>query len=184
MIRKYLSSFPKKVSISAVALFATLALYAGTASITVTPATFTNLLAQNPNLGSVVVRGITVAASTAGSNTLVNFVDTYTNWLLYTNSAYTNTIRYATNTTTYWTNFYGVVQTNVPAGSNLVLVDVTNNLVPAGSNYFPVRASLGATAGNTESIQGAPGTSLGIPFINGIWVTNLSSGNAIVTIYY
>ena len=62
MIRKYLSSFPKKVSISAVALFATLALYAGTASITVTPATFTNLLAQNPNLGSVVVRGITVAA--------------------------------------------------------------------------------------------------------------------------
>ena len=183
MIHKYISSFVKKVSISAVGLFAAFALHAGTASLTVKAATFTNLLAQNPNLGSVVVRGITVTASTA-TNVAVNLVDTYTNWLLYTNVAYTNTIRYATNTLTYWTNFYGVVQTNVPAGSNLVLVDVTNNLVPAGSNYFPVRASLGATAGNTESIQGAPGTSLGIPFISGIWVTNLSSGDAIVTIYY
>jgi hypothetical protein len=175
MIRKLLASS---------ALFlAALCLHAGTATITVAPATFTNLLAYTANLGGTTLKQITIAATTANSNTTVIFVDTASNYT-YVTPAYTNTIRYATNQTYFWTNFYGVVQTNVPAGSNLVLLTFTNNLVPSTTNLYPQRFAASASAGNTTVIQAAVGTSEGVYFDNGIWVTNASSGNALITIVY
>jgi len=173
----------RKLIASSAVFLAALCLHAGTASITVIPATFTNLLAFAANLGGTTLKQITVSATTAGSNTTVIFVDTPTNYT-YVTPAYTNTIRYATNQTYFWTNFYGVVQTNVPAGSNLVLLTFTNNLVASTTSLYPQRFAASASAGNTTTIQAAVGTSEGIYFDNGIWVTNASAGNALITIVY
>lgn len=174
----------RKLIVASAVFIAAFALHAGTASLTVLPGTFTNLFSFTPNVGSATLKQIIVTAGTVSSNTLVTFVDCPTNQLTFTNAAYTNTIRYATNITTFWTNFYGVVQTNTPVGSNLVLITATNNLVTANTNLYPQRLSVSAAAGNTTIIQAATGTSEGVYFDNGIWVTNASSGNAIISIVY
>ena len=178
-----MKNFIKKSLVGAAAIAST-SVFAGTANVTLVSGGATNLLAFNANLGSVVIREITVAASGA-SNTTVAFYDGPTNLsLAYSWTAYTNSIRYATNITTYWTNFYGVVQTNTPTGSNLVLETFTNNVVPAGTNLYPVRMVVSSAAGTTTTYSGPIGSGLGIPFINGINVTNLSSGTAVITILW
>jgi hypothetical protein len=186
MTKSFVIRFTKKVAVSLAALLATVSLYAGSFTLTSTPATYTNLLSLNKNLGSVLIKQIIITAGTANSNTSVLFIDSPTNTPWYTNAAYTNTISYATNITTFWTNFYGVVQTNTPVGSNLVLVDIANNIVPAGTNFYPIRFAGGASSGNSSTYVGAANSQngLAIYFDNGVWVTNTSSGNAVITVLY
>lgn len=188
MTKSLVNRIIKKSAVSLAALLATASLYAGSFTLTIQPNTFTNLFAFNPNIGSVLVKQVILTApvATATSNAVLSLIDTPTNWLLFTNAAYTNTVRYATNLTTFWTNFYGVVQTNTPVGSNLVLIDITNNLVPLSSNAYPVRLTASATAGNTTTIVGAANSQNGLAlyFDQGLWATNSGPAPGILTIIY
>ena len=146
--------------------------HAATFSLTVVPATFTNLL---PFInGSVKVTSFTITAPTATAAN-ATFVDSANGSLAYTNSAYTNTIRYATNNVISWTDFYGVAR----SVTNMQLIDVTNNYVAPSTNAWPVRF-VAAVAGSTSSTYNG----VNYYFNDGIWVTNTASGNAIVTITY
>ena len=148
--------------------------FANTATVTIAPNTFTNLLSFGPNLGSANVVAISVASVT-GTNTTVSLIDTPTNQLYFTWTAYTNRISYATNYNTTWTNFYGVVQTN--SAPIIALIDVTT-VVAAGSNAYPVRLTASAVASGTTLFT------THTYFDQGIWVTNSSLGTAAVSISY
>jgi len=139
-------------------------------SMTVNGNTMTNLVPLSQ--GSAYITMLSVANPNVGSNITVQAVDTYTNSLTYTNVAYTNIVSYATNRMWATTNFYGVINQN----TNLALIDVSNS-VPVTTNNFPIRATVSAQAGNTTTLN-----NLNAYFANGIWFTNLSPSNAIVTI--
>jgi hypothetical protein len=164
----------KFISLTLVAFGISFGAYANTATVTIAPNTYTNLLSFGPNLGSATIVAISVA-STTGSNTTVSLVDAPTNQLYFSWSAYTNRISYATNYNTTWTNYYGNVQTN--SAPIVALIDVTNT-VAAGSNAYPVRLTASAVASGTTLFT------THTYFTDGIWVTNSSLGTAAVTIQY
>ena len=134
--------------------------------------TMTNLLTgfNNP----ISVQYILISAATSNASVLI--YDTPTNALTYVNPAYTNTLSYATNYNTTWTNFYGVVQTNY--APIVALIDNTNNVVAATTNSYPLRAGVAALVGTSVQYSG------NFNFNNGIWATNTSGGQATVTIVY
>lgn len=161
--------------------------FAASFSAQVQPGTMTNILSFSPNQGGILVKQIILTTVGATAST-VQLVDTPTNLLVYTQAAYTNRISYATNYVQVWTNFYGVVQSNNYVGGTLLtnfwLVDITNNLVPATTNNYSIRAQLGA-AGNTTTILGPVSGNLnGYYFDYGIWATNNSAGTNLITIVY
>lgn len=159
--------------------------YANTASIILKSGGMTNLLSFGPNFGAATITSAAISSATVSSNTLVQFVDTYTNSLVYTNASYTNRISYATNYVYSWTNFYGVVYTNNQIGAagtlqtNIMLIDATN-VVNGSTNLFPVLFTAGAPSGGAISLY----PNLNANAQHGIWVTNLSSSDAAVTITY
>lgn len=146
--------------------------FADSSTKTIAANTMTNLLAgfNNP----VTVQYVILTAS--GSNTTVLFYDTPTNAITYVNPAYTNTLSYATNWNTIWTNYYGVVQTNY--APIIALIDNTNNAVVATTNSYPIRLGVSALSNATIQVTG--------PFVfgNGCWATNTTVGPATVTIIY
>lgn len=172
---------------SALGLCFSLTTLANSFSVTVLPGTMTNLLSFSANLGSVLAKQF-IATATTGTNFTAAVVDTPTNLLQYTQSAYTNTTRYATNGVLVWTNFYGVLQSNNMVGGTLLtnwwLVDVTNNLVSATTNSYPVRLYVGAPANGSSTYGPVSGQVNGYYFDQGIWVTNTGSGVGTLTVVY
>ena len=164
-------------------------------SVTVLPGTMTNILSFSPNQGAVLVKQVTLT-SLGTSASSFSLIDAPTNSLVFVNPAYSNRVSYATNFSnlpgSVYTNFYGVVQTNtwiagVGAATNIwALVDITNNIVPATTNYYPTRMS-GASAANATVIFGpnVGGQLNGYYFDQGIWATNTSaSGTNVITIVF
>lgn len=144
---------------------------AATTSIQVSPATMTNLLSSFN--GSIQVKQVVITA--VNSNAVVQLIDTPTNVLTYTNAPYTNTISYVTNLIYAQTDYYG----NTYTLTNWQLIDITNHLVAGNTNNYPVRMGVGAVAGASAVFD-----NVNYYFNRGIWVTNTSSGVAIVTITY
>ena len=156
--------------------------YANTVTTTVAGSAFVNLLPsfnQSITVQQVIINGVTNSAASA------YLIDTPTNQLLYVNPAFTNTISYATNYygIQVWTNYYGVVQSNYYAGSatptSFALIDLTNNLVAATTNNYPVRLSITSAAGVTSRYDG-----VNYYFNQGIWATNLSINPEVISITY
>lgn len=162
----------KKILASLLIIGSIVAASAATITVTVPPAGFTNLLSV---VGGVAkITQINVTASTA-TNTTVAILDTPTNALTYVVPAYTNRLIYGTNYTQIYTNYFGVLTTNIMTN---VLTSVSQT-VAATTNNYPVRVTQSALASTTSSIDG-----VNYYFINGVWATNTSSGNASVTITY
>lgn len=132
---------------------------------------FVNLLSGFNN--SVQVSQILLTASN-GTNTSLLVLDAPTNSLTYVNPAYSNTVSYATNYVTSWTNYYGVVSST----TNTALIDVANQAVASTTNSYPY-ISIAASAGTTVNYSG-----VNYYFNRGIWATNNSGGVATVTITY
>lgn len=162
-----------KIIVGVAALFATLNIHAASVSLSLTAGTMTNfalLLSNAP----VKVTAITLTSATTNVVNNIQFVDTPTNTLVYTNLAYSNLLSYATNYVSTWTNYYG--RTN--SITNLSLVDVTNSVAGATNNY-PVRFIGSVPTNSTVTAQ-----PLSAFFQNGLWVTNGGSGTAGITIQY
>lgn len=145
-----------------------------TFTTTVGTGLFTNIFAGFNNPIQIV--SVTATAGTLGPAN-IQFIDTPTNWLQYTNFQYTNTLSYATNWNTTWTNYYGVVSTNV--APIVVQWDVTNNLVQGTTNYWPVPLYVSVASNSTAYYTG-----LAALFNRGMWVTNSGIGSGTLTITY
>lgn len=155
----------KKFILSLVGLFAVVtATQAYTVSIQVQPNTLTNLFASygGPTNGAFVLTSVIITAN--NTNSTVAFIDTPTGALTVSQAAYTNSISYATNYITLWTNFYGVVQST----TNIALVDVTN-IVSTATYTYPTVLSAGAAAGTSTTLSGR------YVFQNGVFVTNTAA---------
>jgi len=163
MIRKY-------IILALLGTLGSISAQAFSLSMTVAGNTMTNLVPLSQ--GSAYITSLSVANPNTGSNVTVQAIDTYTNSLSYTNAPYTNNISFATNRIWATTNFYGVVNQN----TNIALIDSTN-AVGITTNLFPIRATVSAQAGNTSIFN-----SLNAYFASGIWFTNLSPSNAVVTV--
>lgn len=163
----------KKFSLSLLAVFVfCFGAQSATTSVTIPPGVMTNftLLSQ----GSLKVTQVILTASTA-TNTTVQLWDTYTNQTLFTNTAYSNILTYVTNYVSTWTNYYGVTNKVTNTAS---LVDITN-LVAGTTNSFNQAMVLSAVASTSIRVD-----AVNYYFQNGLWITNTSSGNAVVTITY
>jgi len=143
--------------------------FANSVTTSLTNGQFVNLLSgfNQP----VYVNQITITAGT--NNVTATIVDTYTNSLTYTNAAYTNTTSYLTNYINTWTNFYGATNST----TNIALIDVSTNAVAATTNNFPVRLSVATGFGLSTAYS-----SVNAYFNNGIWATNTSPSNGLMTI--
>lgn len=158
----------------------TSSVFGATISATVVSGTMTNLLSTINS--SVKVTSITLTSATNGASR-VEFWDTPTNALSFSAPAYTNTISYATNLVgapgSYWTNYFGVINTNFMLTNVLVDVPFSNG---AATVSYPLRF-VGATAAGTSTTFGG----VNYYFNNGLWITNVSSGGggpATVTVTY
>ena len=142
---------------------------AETISTTIQPGQMTNVLALRN--GTATISQILLTANT--TNTTVRFYDNTTNLTYKIVPAYTNNFSYATNLISSYTNYFGVVNTY----TNLVLVDVTNNVVPAYTNCTST-VDMSALASTTATANGY------YYFHQGVWVTNTSSGTAQLTLTF
>lgn len=160
----------KKYIVSLVAIVAgfSVASAASTASITVAPLSSATVLSGGAKVSQLVVQ-----ANTA-TNTSVTFIDAPTNSFLYTNAAYVSTTSYATNLIWGYTNYWGAV-TSV---TNLVLVDI-NVTNAATANAYPTRTVASALASTSTRAD-----NVNYQFLNGVQVTNTSTGSAIVTVTF
>lgn len=170
--------------------------FATSFSVTVLPGTMTNLLSFSPNQGSLLIKQVILTSVGTSQSSSFQLIDTPTNALVFVNPAYSNRVSYATNFSnlpgSVYTNFYGVVQTNTwisgvgPATNIWALVDITNNVVPASTNYYPVRLAGAAAAASTVIFGPNIGGQLnGYYFDQGIWATNTSaSGTNLITIVF
>ena len=175
-----------KYLISVALLGATVSSFGASATMTLTTGQFTNFTGLN--LGNAKVTSIIFTATTA-TNASIQAYDTPTNTTVYTNSAYTNVLSYATNSTlgvyfdtngnigsrSVYTNYYGVVYTNT---NNIILVDTANTVASVTNNY-PLRFAITAAASTTVIA-----TPVAYQFNSGIWITNNGTGTAQITISY
>ena len=164
----------KKI-LSLIALLATFAFSANATIVTVTclPGTSTNIFT-----GGAIVKSVLITAPTS-TNTVGWFFDApiSTNFT-YVIPAYSNTVSYATNLVTSNTNYNNYVQ----LFTNLSLVDLTNNVVPATTNFYPERIAMAALGGTSASLG-----AVNYQFINGMAVTNPTTapgGPITVTVTY
>ena len=161
-----------------ISVLASVGLAASAASLTTTvqPGTMTNLLVGFN--GSAYVTQVILGANSTNASVLI--YDTPTNNWTFVTSAYTNTLRYSTNYYTYYTNIYGATQYSY---TNNALIDITNNLVPAATNNYPLRLA-GATLAGTTTTYGFSTSGGAYFFDNGIWATNNGLGVDTITIIY
>lgn len=168
-----------KFILSLVSLLTSVALFTGSvsntkaasASITVAAGVMTNF----PLLVSGPVKISQVVLTSTGTNIAsVQFIDTPTNALTFTNAAYTNITSYLTNYINNWTNYYGVVN----SWTNISLVDITNSVAGTTNNY-PVRMILATPTNSSTRVDNAVYSYLYTP-----WVTNTGTGSINVTINY
>ena len=136
---------------------------AATVSFTVPAGGFTNssLMLGGP----VKVTQVIVASSATNQITSLQFIDTPTNLLTYTNAAYTNLVSGLTNIITLWTNYMGVTNTF----TNISLVETTN-AVAATTNSYPVRMAINLGTNATLKMD-----QVNYYFGQGFWVTNAAA---------
>jgi hypothetical protein len=145
--------------------------FAGTASITLHNIGTGNLLT---NIGPFKIIGISVQASTA-TNTSVVIYDSPTNGQTASLPAYTNTLTVATNQISTYTNFFGVTTLL----TNVVLLDITNNLVAAAVTTRPI-VWTGAAAASSTTVY----SPLNLPVVFGLYFTNTAAADTVVNITY
>ena len=173
-MKTFFNSIVKPVVIAGLLLVSP-RLFAASATVSVAGGVMTNFSLL---VGNSPVKVTQVIITSAGTNQAsVNMIDTYTNWLVYTNAAYSNTLTYVTNFVSVWTNYYGVTNTVTNSAS---LIDVTNNLVAGTTNIFPVRMSISTPTNSSTKFD-----NVNYYFQNGVWVSNvLAGGTCSVTITY
>jgi len=171
-------------SIKSLLLISALAIGTLSASALSTSYTFTNGCFTNfpyLNQGGAKLTQILIS-STATNGATVSFVDTGTNSLTYTVPAFTNVLTYPTNVSQVFTNYYGVVTTNIYTNA---LVDLSNYVASVVvTNNMPLRVNIGTNV--TSKIDG-----VNYYFGKGVWLTNNAvynsgtlGGSATVTITY
>ena len=155
-----------------------------TVSQTVLVGTMTNLVTGPFRLTEIVLN------STNSGLATVTLVDATTNLMVYTTSAYSNVVMVLTNAATYatnggstaynqfiYTNYFGVITTNY-AGTGtpqqFVIIEQTNS-VAAATTALP---SVTVSATSTPLVI----NNLSQVFYRGIWVTNSSPTNAVITL--
>jgi hypothetical protein len=126
--------------------------------------------------GACKVTQVIATPGTGATNCSFAFVDTYTNFLWYTNTPYTNIISFVTNYSVWYTNYFGATNTSMTTN---VLVDVTNAVTGYYSNLYPVRIQ-GSVPTNATSLA----FNGSYWFMNGVWVTNLTATPITLTITY
>jgi hypothetical protein len=164
----------KYILTTIVALGLSFSALADVATVTVIPATYTNLFTGYGRITSMLI------TATTGTNVTATMYDTPTNSFSYVVPAYTNTISYLTNYPAVYTNYFGVTTTltNSTGGTNYVLVDVPNTVAQTTNNY--VSYGLAAPASTTVTVP-----SPGINMMRGAWITNTSaSGIMSVTVVF
>lgn len=150
----------------------TLSASAASKSVTIPAAGFTNLLVLGQGGGATLTQIIVTSPTT--NATMVQFIDTPTNSLTYSNIPYIQLTSYLTNYITLYTNYWGATN----AFTNVAMIDVTNT-VAAVTNRYPI-VFTGNASTNSSSVYPGPYT-----FNNGVWATNASlGGSATVTIIY
>lgn len=159
------------IAITLLALSFSFGAKAASTTLVLSNTVMTNLPMLLP--GPAKIQSVILTASTTNV-AQVQFVDTFTNWLKYTNSAYTNILSYATNYVTLYTNYYGATNTF----TNIALVDVTNT-VAGTTNLFNVPLVCSANTNQTSTVF-----PVNAVFVNGVWVTNTAGGTAVITVNY
>lgn len=149
---------------------ATIIAEAATLTVTLAPGQITNALPTGTR-----VTQFQLTATTA-TNVVALIVDSPTNSLVWTNAPFTNTVSYATNIVSSYTDFWGnaTLVTNFNA-----LFDNTNNVVLGVTNLYPQRMVISALAGASYKADG-----VNYYFQNGVTVTNTGSGTESFTFTY
>lgn len=136
---------------------------------TVTVNAGSNLIQIVQATGAWNITGITVAGGTGAAS--FSIYDHNTNYLTYTNAAYSSRGYYTTNISTIFTNNQGIIQTNVSPG-----IFTYSNYVASASNAVPAQWSGAVAAG------GAAGYSTQIICEKGVVVQ--ATTNCTITITY
>lgn len=157
----------KKLVVIALLTLSVVLARAASITYTLNPAGITNTLGA-----PLLVNNIVLLSN--GTNSTVLAFDAPTNSLTYSNNSYNSIVQYATNWITTWTNFFGVTNST----TNISLVNVTNT-VAANTNTYPARFGISATASNTVQLD-----NVSYYFLNGMLLSNNSSGIATITINY
>lgn len=168
-MKKYILSILAGLAVSSVA-------HAAQYTMVVNSGTFTNILTPLNGTfynGAAKVTQVVITPLVVNSNSIIGLVDTPTNSFTYLNPGYTNTVTYATNIVTYWTNYFGVVNSNSFVG----IVDASN-AVPSSTVAYPYRLTGAANYGTSTTFSGT------YYFNNGIYATNSGQGAASVTITF
>ena len=160
----------KKITVSLLSLVVGLSSYANTTSVVLQPNSSTNII-----VGGATITSFTLSASTNAAAT-VTLVDSpvWTNFT-YVVPAYSNTLTVATNYVFFYTNYWGATTTL----TNLAIIDITNNVVAASTNYYPNKFTTSALAGSTVPVGG-----ISSRFVNGVQATNSTGSTATITIQY
>ena len=162
----------KKLLVSTLLGLVAFASTAATVTVNVPANTMSNLMVSTTF--PIKITGVIVTATTA-TNTSINLMDVSSSSLRRINPAYTNTISYATNLISLWTNYYGVTFTF----TNVALVRVTNNAVAAVTNTVAPTVTLSSAASASTEVNG-----VSYYFNYGLWATNTTTAPAAVTITY
>jgi hypothetical protein len=143
-------------------------IFGASGSILVNQGSYTNFPTLIP-YSSVKVSQIVIQNANALTNQTFLFFDSPTNTVSFTNATYTNTISYATNYLTTYTNYYGLITVL----TNKALVDVTNNVVNGTTNNYAQYFSIFVPSNTSVTLPG-----LNQVFQYGIWITNSTPGTA------
>lgn len=157
-----------KKLLTLIGLVSALSVSAETASVVVSSTGMSNMVPSSAKVTQILV------TSPANNTASIKLIDSITNILAYTNSAYSTLGSYATNYITTYTNFFGATNSI----TNIALVDFSN-YVAAASYSYPTLATVTVPTNQTIVLQGQQ-----LFFNNAVWCTNLGSGNATVTLNY
>ncbi len=155
-----------------IALLAATGIYAQAATISsnnLAPATINNLIPTNQLLISSVV-----LVNSTTTNATITLIDSPRGVLLWTNSAYTSRVVTLGNVTNIYTNFLGVIETNMI--TNVVVGGFVTN--SGATNAFRVLATLGVPANN--SVTYIPST----PLVTSYGLTVTNNPNVNITVNY
>lgn len=141
--------------------------YADSQAYVIGPTTATNILR-----GTFKITSLSVLATNAVA---FNIIDAPGTTLTNNVPGYTNYNQYATNIAQWYTNFFGVLNTNWLTN---VLVTQTN-AVAASSLTYPVVMTQSVPSNTTANIP-----NLGVTFVNGVLVTNTSANTMTITVTY